>query len=65
MKEYHWLEYCNWCRRKHYVTLRGCPTCGIYETPQPVSDNVASQCGANYSCDGCQAYSDHTNPHCG
>ncbi len=63
MKEYHWLEYCKCCGRKHRVMLKDCPTCNVYETPQPVSDKVCDQCGADYSCDGCCAYREHTNPY--
>jgi hypothetical protein len=54
-----WLEYCKYCKRKHLVSLRKCPTCNTYETPQPVSVNVANHCGANYSCDGCIEYRKH------
>lgn len=36
--------------------MQDCPTCGVYETPQP-SENVP--CNANYQCDGCQACNDH------
>lgn len=43
--------------------MRKCPTCDVYETPQPVSDAVADSCGADYSCDGCVAYREHTNPY--
>ena len=53
------LDYCSSCKRKHRVALRRCPTCGLYETPQPVSDAVANACHANYQCDGCHAYGDH------
>ena len=62
-KEHHWLEYCDWCRRKHVVKLQKCPACGVYETPQPVSEQVYEECCAVNTCDGCQAYSDHTNPY--
>ena len=55
-----WLEYCKSCGRKHLVTYKSCPTCNIYETPQPVSENVRDKCHANYSCDGCMAYREHT-----
>lgn len=54
-----WLEYCNSCKKKHYVTLKSCPDCGTHETPQPVSDKVYEKCKANYRCDGCDAYLDH------
>jgi len=45
------------------MMLLKCPTCDVYETPQPVSDDVANQCGADHSCDGCMAYREHTNPY--
>ena len=54
-----WLEYCKSCKKKHKVTLQPCPSCGVYETPQPKSENVKDTCRASYSCDGCQAYEDH------
>lgn len=63
MKEIHWLEYCKSCKRKHRVKQRGCPTCDVYETPQPVSERVSDCCGADYSCDGCHAYRQHTSPY--
>ena len=63
MKTNIWKEYCKSCGYKHYVSMRPCPTCNVYETPQPVSDNVLNKCGADYSCDGCVAYRDHTNPY--
>ncbi len=58
-----WLQYCKSCGRDHYVMNLGCPTCNVYETPQPVSENVRDHCTADYSCDGCIAYRDHTNPY--
>jgi len=58
-----WLEYCPSCKHKHYVMMQKCPTCGVYFTPQPVSEVVANHCGADYSCDGCVAYRAHTNPY--
>lgn len=58
-KQIVWLEYCPQCKRKHRVTLQPCPTCGVYETPQPVSDNVYLHCNGDKRCDGCQAYSEH------
>ena len=54
-----WLEWCPVCKRKHYVTMKPCQDCGIYEVPQPASDTVADDCGAIYRCDGCEAYQDH------
>ena len=57
------LQFCKSCGRKHLMAQRSCPTCGVYETPQPVSDKVLDECHADYSCDGCIAYRDHTNPY--
>ena len=58
-----WLEYCNWCKRRHRVTMRPCPECGVYLTPQPVSKRVYESCRAGSPiCDGCEAYREHTNP---
>lgn len=57
--EIHWKEKCNSCKRKHIVTNKPCPTCGVCHTPQPVSEKVYEYCNADYSCDGCQAYRDH------
>ena len=54
-----WLYYCSVCKRKHYVTQRPCPSCKVYDTPQPVSDNVADACHADYDCDGCLSYKEH------
>jgi len=62
-KQYQWLQFCKSCGRKHYMMIRDCPTCNVYETPQPASDNVLDYCTADYSCDGCIAYRDHTNPY--
>lgn len=39
--------------------MQKCPTCGVHETPQPVSDEVLDKCHKDYSCDGCEAYRDH------
>jgi len=51
-----WLQYCKSCKRKHRMTLQGCPTCDVYEVPQPASDKVADACYADYRCDGCYTY---------
>lgn len=59
MQEYKWLEYCKMCKKKHKVTLKKCPECGVHETPQPVSEKVYDECMATYICDGCKAYQDH------
>ncbi|KKS89311.1 MAG: hypothetical protein UV64_C0007G0014 [Parcubacteria group bacterium GW2011_GWC1_43_11b] len=53
------LMFCPTCKKKHRMILRGCPTCSVYETPQPKSDSVANKCFANYQCDGCIAYEGH------
>ena len=55
----YFLDYCNYCQRKHRLSIQLCPTCQVYTTPQPFSDKVYEKCGANYSCDGCIAYSEH------
>jgi hypothetical protein len=55
-----WKEYCKSCKRFHIVTNKKCPSCGVYETPQPVSEAVYGKCmSMNYDCDGCEAYRDH------
>jgi len=61
--KYVWLEYCPFCKRRHRVSMQPCPSCNIYFTPQPISDKVYEQCGADYDCEGCIAYRDHTNPY--
>lgn len=55
------LMYCSWCKRQHRVSPRPCPMCGVYTTLMP-SDKVYDKCSSLYSCDGCDAYADHTNP---
>ena len=59
-KEPVWLEWCRSCKRKHYVTMMPCPSCGVYSVPHPVSDAVANACGGMPECDGCEAYREHT-----
>jgi len=54
-----WLLYCNTCKRKHWVTMKPCPACGVHYTAQPVSEKVHEHVYADYDCDGCQAYRDH------
>ena len=54
-----WKQWCNSCKRHHIVSNQKCPSCGVYDTPQPVSEKVYSKCKADYDCDGCQAYRDH------
>ena len=58
-----WLEYCKYCKRKHYMTQQPCPECGVYDTPQPKFEGVHDTCHADYACDGCCAYREHTNPY--
>ncbi len=58
-----WLKYCKSCGHNHLMTMKKCPTCNVYETPQPVSEKVYEKCQADYSCDGCIAYRTHTNPY--
>lgn len=53
------LVYCSTCKRQHKMKHQKCPSCGVYETPQPASDAVKDKCGANYECDGCLAYKEH------
>ena len=57
------LMPCSSCKRSHRMEQLPCPTCGVYATPQPASVEVANNCHADYSCDGCQAYREHTNPY--
>jgi len=60
MKKYKFKEYCRACRRFHIMEYKKCPGCGVYKTPQPVSDNVANKCmSLRYNCDGCEAYQEH------
>jgi ribosomal protein L44E len=55
----HWREWCKSCNKHHIVKMQPCPSCGVHETPQPVSDKVYEKCRAYYECDGCEAYRDH------
>jgi len=58
--EIRFMDYCAVCNKKHVMTMKKCPTCGFYETAQPVSENVHDKVAyVDYSCDGCQAYRDH------
>lgn len=57
-----WLEYCKKHKKKHKVSMQACSDCNIHQTPQPVSSKVhETHIGAEYQCDGCQAYQDHLN----
>ena len=58
-----WLEPCKSCKRQHWVVSQLCPACGVHHTPQPLSEKVLETCNADYDCDGCQAYREHTNPY--
>lgn len=53
-----WLEYCNWCKRKHYMSLQDCSGCGE-KTSQPCYENIAETCMANNLCVRCEAHQDH------
>jgi rRNA maturation endonuclease Nob1 len=53
-----WKEYCSSCKKNHIVTNKVCPSCGVYFTPQPVSEKVYDDCMKGYECDGCEAYRD-------
>ena len=65
IKEYEigFLVYCKSCKRSHVMRNQKCSTCQVYETPQPISEKVYNKCGADYCCDGCIAYREHTNPY--
>lgn len=39
-----WKEYFPKTKKTHIVTLKPCPSCGIHQTPQPVSEKVAESC---------------------
>jgi len=54
-----WLQWCQVCKRRHYMTMDKCSACGVHLVPTPVFEGAASSCGADYSCDGCLAYKDH------
>lgn len=54
-----WKEYCGVCKKVHIMTLKPCPGCGVYHTPQPKSEKVYEKCNATHQCDGCDAYQDH------
>lgn len=54
--EYRWKERCDDCKNVHIFHLGPCPDCGIYQTRQPVSENIS--CGID-TCEMCQAYEEH------
>jgi len=55
-----WKEYCEECKRHHIVANKECPSCGVYTTPQPISEKVYERhLSPKYQCDGCQAYKEH------
>ena len=63
-KEPVWLEYCPSCKRKHYMTLKPCPSCNGRSgewIALPKSENVENQCSRSYfsECCGCEAYREH------
>lgn len=55
------LVHCPPCGHKHRMTNQPCPECNGRGgwTPQPVSTAVYNKCGADYACDGCQAFRAH------
>lgn len=54
-----WKEYCDKCKQYHIVSMQPFPYCGVYETPQPISDKVKEKhLSSIYICDGCDAYRD-------
>jgi rRNA maturation endonuclease Nob1 len=56
-----WKEWCDRCKKYHITTLKPCPSCGKYSTPQPLSEKVYEKhLFYEYDCDGCEAYRDHT-----
>lgn len=57
-----WLQYCYSCNRGHFVKMTKCPSCDGKggHIPQPASNKVYDKCNANYECDGCRAYRNHT-----
>ena len=56
------LIFCKSCKKKHRMTMQPCPNCDGRggSISQPVSDNVFDNCYANYECEGCESYRDHT-----
>jgi len=53
-----WKENCPSCKKNHIVTNKPCPSCGVYTTPQPISETVYNNCRNNYICEGCESYND-------
>lgn len=59
-KQIIWKKHCDKCKKQHYYTNKPCPTCGVYHTPQPVSEIVAAKHSTHsMQCDACQAYEEH------
>jgi len=54
-----WREYINGTKRYILVTMQKCPSCGVHETPQPISEKTYAKRPFSYDCDGCEAYKDH------
>ena len=55
-----WKEYFPGTKKTHLVTMKPCPSCNVYFTPQPVSEKIADMyLYSQFECDGCQAYRDH------
>jgi hypothetical protein len=55
-----WKDSFGKSNKKHLVSMQKCPSCGVYETPQPISIKIWENYPLhNYECDGCSAYKDH------
>ena len=60
MKNFRWKQYFSQTKKNHIVSMQPCPSCGVYYTPQPISEKVLTRIGLNnFECDGCEAYRDH------
>jgi hypothetical protein len=55
----YFLVTCRVCAHRHRMAWQKCPSCGVYEVPQPISEGVQWRCGGDYACDGCLAYREH------
>lgn len=59
-KEIRWKEWFPNTKKTHIVSMQPCPSCGVYHTPQPVSEKVKEKYPFYlFECDGCEAYKDH------